>query len=122
MIPCKSGKERMTDPSSTSAPPFTIPTTVQLLGFNLNRVTNFFLEHLRRGLTQDRCLFRGIARHPSGDKFKIIPGKTSPFASGQNHQIRIFNAGYLHQNIAGRGDARKAGDHDRGRTRRTASA
>ena len=100
----------MTEPSSTSAPPFTIPTTVELLGFNLNRVTNFFLEHLRRGLTQDYRLFRGIARHPSGDKFKIVPGKSSPFSSGQNHQVRVFDAGHLHQKIAGRGDARKAGD------------
>ena len=37
----------MTDPSSTSAPPFTMPTTLSCSVSSLDRVADFFLEHIR---------------------------------------------------------------------------
>ncbi len=82
----------------------------QFLRFNLERVADLLLKHVCRCLTQNHRLFRGIARHAPGNKFQIVPGKASPLARGQNHQIGVFNTGYLHEDIASRTDTRKVGD------------
>jgi len=97
MIPCKSGKEKndraVFDERAT---PSRIPNDC-LVAFvsNLNRVANFFLEHFCfcAVLTQKRLPlpWHRAAIRP-GDEFpKLFPCKSSPLASRENHQIRLFN-------------------------------